>query len=85
MNGDLIDFSKALEALKEGYFLQRESWNGKNQSVFLKKPLESDIGTPTVPYLVLINAQRDLVPWVPSTGDLFAGDWRILSEVEASA
>jgi hypothetical protein len=32
------------------------------------------------PYLYLKNAQNEMVPWVPSQGDLFASDWAALPQ-----
>jgi hypothetical protein len=70
-----MNFSEALEKAKSGRFIDRESWNGKDQYVFIREPLETDVGTPTVKYFMIKNTQGDLVPWVPSSGDLFADDW----------
>ena len=30
------------------------------------------------PYMYLKTADNELVPWVPSVSDIFAGDWAIL-------
>lgn len=81
---NLLDFSGALTASKDGFFITRQGWNGKGQFAFLKKPLDTDIGAPTVPHFLLKNAQGDIVPWTPSQGDLFAEDWRALPNEDAS-
>lgn len=73
-----MNFSEALEKAKNGRFIDREGWNGKDQTVFVREPLVSDVGTPSVKYFMLKNATGDLVPWVPSNGDLFAEDWQCI-------
>lgn len=72
-----MDFADALLKLKNGRYLTRKGWNGPGQYVFVKRPLRTDVGAPTVPHLLLLNCQLDFVPWIPSTGDLFADDWEI--------
>jgi len=68
----LFDFSRALEALKDGREIQRAGWNGANQRVFLHT-----FATDMQPCFVLINAQGKKQPgWVPSMGDLLADDWK---------
>lgn len=73
-----MNFSEALEKAKNGRFLDRQSWNGKDQCIFIKEPISTDVGAPSVRYFVLKNTEYDLVPWVPSTGDLFAEDWECI-------
>lgn len=54
----------------------RAGWNAGGQHIESQHP---DKGSRmSAPYLVLKNAQSELVPWVPSQGDLFARDWAIL-------
>lgn len=70
------DFSTALRHLMQGHRATRAGWNAGGQHVEAQFP---DKGSRmSVPYLVLKNAQNDLVPWVPSQGDLFATDWAVL-------
>lgn len=69
-------FADALMAAMDGQRITRRGWNGPNQYVTSQHP---DRGSKmTRPYLCLKNAQNDLVPWVPSQGDLFAHDWAVL-------
>ena len=66
-------FGEALAILKMGGKVCRNGWNGPGQWVGAQIP---DSGSKmTQPYLYLKNAQNELVPWVPSQGDLFAEDW----------
>ena len=72
------NFSWALHWLKDGQKVSRTGWNGKGQWVAAQFP--DDHSKMQLPYLYLHNAQGKLVPWVPSTGDLFAEDWAIVKE-----
>ena len=72
------NFSWALQWLKDGHKVSRAGWNGKGQWVAAQFPDEHS--KMQLPYLYLHNAQGKLVPWVPSTGDLFAEDWVIVKE-----
>lgn len=73
-----FDFGFALMCIKSGYCVSREGWNGKGQYVKLQVPDEHS--KMSSPYMYLHNAQDKNVPWVPSTGDLFANDWRIVND-----
>ena len=74
-------FGEALAVLQMGGTVCRNGWNAPGQYV---EALILDRGglaylsqKMTQPYLYLKNAQDELVPWVPSQGDLFAEDWRL--------
>lgn len=69
-----MDFSAALTSLKEGHYLHREGWNGKNQFICLQRPDEHS--KMTLPYIFIHTAQGDLVPWLASQTDLLAEDWK---------
>lgn len=84
-NDELLNFSDALNALKDGVNVARKGWNGKGLSVGLQVPDENS--KMTLPYLYLnypstpasetapsnhINAK---VPWLPSQSDILAEDW----------
>lgn len=71
-----VTFSSALVWLKDGNKAAREGWNGKGQFVQAQFPDENS--KMQMPYLYLHNAQGQLVPWLPSQGDLFGEDWIIL-------
>lgn len=84
---DAADFSDALMWLKEGKLVQRAGWNGAGQWVELFNPenlgaLSDFTGKtyPIAPHFWLKNSQGVFVPgWTPSTGDLMATDWRVVS------
>lgn len=69
-------FDAALRNLKQGQRITRAGWNGRGQHVEMQVPDKHS--RMTQPYAVLRNSSGDLVPWVPSQGDLFANDWALL-------
>jgi len=70
------DFGYALDALREGFAVQRAGWNGKGMWIKLQVPDEHS--KMTLPYIYMKTAQDDLVPWVASQTDLLAEDWRVV-------
>ena len=72
-----MDFSQALDELKDGHELQRKGWNGANQRVHM-----FIAGATYQPCFILHNAQGLKQPgWLPSMGDLLADDWQIYKPV----
>lgn len=69
-------FDAALRNLKQGQRVTRAGWNGRGQYIQMQSPDKHS--RMTQPYAVLRNNNGDLVPWVPSQGDLFANDWALL-------
>lgn len=88
-----MDFSTALDDLKNGMRLAREGWNAAGQFVVLQKGYPDGIqinantaeatGIPegTVcrfrPYLMLRTADGSFVPWAPTVSDVLAEDWTL--------
>lgn len=83
-----MNFSKALDVLKEGDKVAREGWNGKGMFLFLvngstftvnREPLISFYPEGTeVNYRSHIDMKTvdgQIVPWVASQSDLLAEDW----------
>ena len=73
-------FATALKALLGFHCckITRHGWNAKSQWVAVQRPdLNSKM---QCPYLYLKNASDQLVPWLPSQGDLFANDWALLPD-----
>lgn len=87
-----MDFSQALNDLKSGHKLTRKGWNGKGMYIVLQAgypegiPINkntaeaTDIPAGTVmrfrPYLMMLTADGEFVPWVASQTDLLADDWQ---------
>ena len=79
-----MNFSVALEAMKQGNKVARASWNGK-QWVMHRYPDGTSIeGYPpmAIGNFCLKNAQDCMQPgWVPSTADMMANDWDIAKKI----
>lgn len=80
-----MNFSTALEKIKEGVKLQREGWNGKGLWLEIQRP---DVNSKmTLPY-IFMSYPSDAkttpgcrVPWLASQTDLLAEDWQTINEV----
>jgi len=84
-----MDFSEALRLMtREHKMLTRAGWNASGQWVGMAQSISATFGYraagpdgegrfETEPFLILKNAQEQMVAWVPSTGDLFAEDWQL--------
>lgn len=73
---DGLTFGLAIEALKKGFKLQREGWNGKGMFLELQTP--TDLSKMTLPYIYMSTVTGDLVPWLASQTDMLAEDWQIV-------
>jgi hypothetical protein len=88
-----MNFSDALNAIKQGKKAAREGWNGKGLFVYLVPkntyPAQTDAAksvfgenVPYASYLALVNRTLTGNPfvctWVPSIGDLLSEDWAIV-------
>jgi len=86
-----MNFSKALELLKQGQKIARTGWNGKDMFLYLvygsqfevnRKPLNEVYPEGTVvtyrPHIDMKTADGDHVPWVASQSDLLASDWYVV-------
>lgn len=84
-------FGDAINAMKAGKKVTRDSWNGKGQYVFLAADIEfhtdADIsefygsadGVRVLPMFVLRTAQGNLQPgWLATQSDMMANDWCIV-------
>ena len=83
-----MNFSDALNAIKEGKRLRRAGWNGKGMFVFLvagsnfivnREPLLSILGEGAQvtyrPHIDMRDAEGKIVPWLASQTDIMADDW----------
>jgi len=87
-----MEFTEALDHVKEGGKIQREGWNGKGMFVFLvngdsiKVAIHEAYGDPKKDgydvrdFLMMLTAQHDLVPWVASQSDILADDWQVVGD-----
>lgn len=68
-------FSRALDALKDGYDITRSGWNGKGMYLYLHADDESFFE----PVIVMFTADQKHQPgWLASQADLLASDWIVL-------
>jgi hypothetical protein len=63
----------AVKELHNGGRVRRAGWNGKGMWIELQKPDENS--KMTLPYVYMMTAQGQLVPWLCSQSDLLATDW----------
>jgi hypothetical protein len=86
-----MDFSDALESIKDGNKVARSGWNGKGMFIFLvpgstfsvnRHPL---LGIYPEGYIVKYHSHIDMktaddmiVPWLCSQTDMLANDWGIV-------
>jgi hypothetical protein len=90
-----MNFSEALEEIKNGKLLKRAGWNGEDQFVFLvngsefdvnREPLLSifDLGTRIKyrPHIDMKYQDGSVGVWLSSMGDLMAEDWEILDNAD---
>ena len=64
-----MDFSEALDRLKEGERVTRVGWNGEGMFVFIQKKV------PGYPPILTLNTGTEVVVWLASQTDLMAEDW----------
>lgn len=68
-----MNFSYALNYLKQGKKVRRSGWNGKGMWLGLQKPdLYSKM---TLPYIYMYTADQHFVPWLASQTDILSDDW----------
>jgi len=74
-----LNFSKALEALKNGHKIARFGWNGKGMWLYLIEAsdyeLKKDIPFDSLAWIGMKTADNKFVPWLASQSDLLAEDW----------
>lgn len=93
--GPLMDFSRALDRIKQGYRMQRDGWNGHGMFVYIVPPVSGGVAIgPTAwmydlpegaeivaeAHIVMRTAKGTLIPWLASQADLLANDWRVFRQ-----
>ena len=79
----MLNFSEALQEIKEGKKLQRSGWNGKGMWLILTTIYSHSIeqeghSTVYVPFITMKTADNKFVPWLASPTDILADDWIIV-------
>jgi hypothetical protein len=72
-----MEFEEALKFLKEGKAITNYNWNGKGMFVY-KVDGKDTGGYRNLPYLMMKNANDELVPWLISHMDIFSNKWEVL-------
>ena len=85
-----MNFGKAIEELKQGNYVSRKGWNGKDQFVFLVKGTDLQktlkygygeyIGEPTIVDALAIKTASNQIQigWLATQTDMLAEDWIII-------
>jgi hypothetical protein len=86
------DFGSAITALKNGYKVAREGWNGKGMFLYHvpanKYQFTTTIGESIADsdgkveygaYIAMKTAQGNVVPWLASQTDVLAEDWTVIT------
>ncbi len=86
-----MDFGQALEALRDGYKVSRQGWNGKGMFLYyvpaneyipvtaIGDSLVNDSGKVAyVAYIAMKTVKGAVTPWQPSQEDMLSDDWGIL-------
>ena len=74
---ETFDFGQALIALKDGFHVARNGWNGKMMYLTLQMPDENS--KMKQPYIYITPVGGELVPWVASQPDLLSEDWYVVT------
>lgn len=81
-----MDFSTALEKMKQGYKLKRRGWNGANQYVTHEIKITIEDRDNNIHILshqdcvgaLIFHGNRGTQVWVPSHSDLLSEDWVVI-------
>jgi len=87
-----MNFGEALTALKSGYRVSRDGWNGKGMFLFLVPGSTFTVNRPPLlgiypvgtevnycPHIDMKTADNKIVPWLASQTDVLADDWGIVN------
>ena len=90
MNIDM-NFSRALNVIKEGQKVARKGWNGKDMFIFLVPGSTFIVNRPPLlgiypegteityhAHIDMKTADGMVVPWLASQTDLLANDWQLV-------
>lgn len=85
-----MNFSQALNIVKNGFKVQREGWNGKGMFIFLVQGSTFIVNRPPLlgiypegtevkyhAHIDMRTADGTIVPWLASQTDLLANDWAV--------
>ncbi len=86
-----MNFSEALELIKQGKKIARSGWNGKGMFLFLVNGSKFIVNRPPLlgiypegteieyhAHIDMKTAQGYIVPWLASQADLLCEDWEVV-------
>jgi hypothetical protein len=86
-----MNFSDALNLVKDGKKISREGWNGKGMFLFLVQGSTFKVNRPPLlgiypegteitycPHIDMKTADGKVVPWLASQTDVLADDWGVI-------
>lgn len=80
-----MDFGDAIKAMRDGKFVARTGWNGKNMFLRIRMAADGDQSrTPNFPmrsFIVMKDAEGWEVPWLASQTDMLSTDWVLVRYV----
>lgn len=80
-----MNFSDALNKLKDGIRIQRSGWNGKGMWIAIVDGTEWNVSVynqmkhTLLPFIMMFTANCELVPWLASQTDILADDWDVVN------
>jgi hypothetical protein len=87
----MMNFGEAIEAMKNGYKVARQNWNGKGMFIFLVPGSTFIVNRPPLlgiypegteityqPHIDMKTADSRIVPWLASQSDMLDTDWMIV-------
>jgi hypothetical protein len=88
---DGMSFGLAVEAMKQGFKVSREGWNGKGMFLYYVGadyyPVKTEAAksfyglnsmVPYRAYIAMKTVTNEVVPWVASQSDILENDWSIV-------
>lgn len=79
-----MNFSQALDWMKNGAKVARTGWNGKNMWVAHQPAVGTLDGKNYIPFLYMRTVDGSFVPWLISMTDVLAEDWNVVAAAESS-
>lgn len=86
-----MNFSEALNYIKDGHKLRRSGWNGAGMFIFLVPGSQFTVNRPPLlgiyregteivyqSHIDMRTADGTIVPWLASQSDLLADDWVVV-------
>lgn len=76
------NYGQAYDLMRDGHKVRQTGWNGKGQ--WVKRVdnafvvMEDGTTIKLKPFIVLHNAQGELIPWIPSQGDQDSCTWELV-------